>query len=131
MTDQSARIAQLEAALEWYADESNYETQCKQLPYDCCVDFFEPINRDNGAKARAALATPAPDAVQEAARVLLTDPAAVMALAEAYDREDSAQRGEPDPHGALFENEPYRAEWLDERKHCAAAALRAIAGDRT
>ena len=67
MTDQSARIAQLEAALEWYADESNYETQCKQLPYDCCVDFFEPINRDNGAKARAALATPALTAIERAA----------------------------------------------------------------
>ena len=121
MTDLLTENSRLRAALEEIAREMHYP-----------MGIGIPPQPTSAARlARAALATPAPDAVQEAARVLLTDPAAVMALAEAYDREDSAQRGEPDPHGALFENEPCRAEWLDERKHCAAAALRAIAGDRT
>lgn len=119
MTDHLTENARLRAALE------------KALNYIENTESELGITLDCGDTARAALATPATDAVQEAARVLLDDPAAVMALAEVYDREDSAQRGEPDPHGSLFENEPYRAEWLDERKHCAVAALRAIAGDRT
>ena len=65
---------------------------------------------------------------QDAARVLLSDPDAVAKLARAYDREDSAQRGEADPHdGRLFPTDP---EWEGERIACATAALRAIAEGR-
>lgn len=71
------------------------------------------------------LAASQPITVQDAALVLMADPDAVAKMARAYDREDSAQRGEADPHdGRLF---PTDAEWEGERIACATAALRAIA----
>lgn len=49
------RLARMEGALTFYADESTYETQYERLPCDCCTDIYEPINRDKGSIARAAL----------------------------------------------------------------------------
>lgn len=51
-----ARVAELEAALRFYADEETYETQYERLFCGCCTDIFEPINNDKGAIARATLA---------------------------------------------------------------------------
>ena len=82
---------------------------------------------DYEARIMAALDV-LPITVQDAARVLLSDPDAVAKLARAYDREDSAQRGEADPHdGRLFPTDP---EWEGERIACATAALRSIAEGR-
>ena len=80
MTDLHTENARLRAALEWYADSDNYETQYEKLPCECCTDIFEPINRDRGERARAVLATPAPDAVQEAARTRLLEKALKVAM---------------------------------------------------
>lgn len=59
------------------------------------------------------------------AAVVASD-AALEALARAYDCEDSAQRGEPDPW-TLDPIEPpeYEAEWWAERIVCARAGLEA------
>lgn len=54
-------VAGLEAALRFYADAQTYETQYERMPCECCTDIFEPINNDNGEKARAALSA-RPDA---------------------------------------------------------------------
>lgn len=51
----TAQVEGLTGALKFYADESAYETQYERLPCDCCTDIYEPINRDKGAVARAAL----------------------------------------------------------------------------
>ncbi len=76
-------------------------------------------------------AQPTPEhGLREAAGVILANPAAVMALARAYDAEDSAQRGEPDPHGPMFEDETFRDEWESERRACAERGLRAVAALR-
>ncbi|MGA0617547.1 dATP/dGTP pyrophosphohydrolase domain-containing protein [Paracoccus sp. KR1-242] len=66
--------------------------------------------------------------VADAAGILLTDRSAVLMLAQAYDREDSAQRGEPDPHGHEFQDEEHFKEWQSERIACSEAALIALGG---
>lgn len=48
-------IGELLGALEFYGDETAYDTQYDRLPCDCCTDIYEPINDDRGAKARAAI----------------------------------------------------------------------------
>ncbi|SFX49248.1 hypothetical protein SAMN04244548_01227 [Paracoccus pantotrophus] len=55
-------------------------------------------------------------------QVRATD-AACEALARAYDREDAAQRGEPDPWSIGIEEEP---EWVAGRIACARAGLAAL-----
>jgi len=49
-------VAGLVEALRFYADEDEYETNYETLPCDCCTDIYEPVMRDCGDKARAALA---------------------------------------------------------------------------
>jgi hypothetical protein len=49
-------VAGLVEALRFYADEDEYETNYETLPCDCCTDIYEPVMRDRGDKARAALA---------------------------------------------------------------------------
>lgn len=61
-----------------------------------------------------------------AARVLLANPDAALRLAQEYDREDAAMRGEPDPHDVDFDTVE-DAEWLRDRIACAEVALRALA----
>ena len=55
VAEKDARIAELEEALEWYSDETQYVNTCEQLPCECCTDIFKPIERDEGSIARAAL----------------------------------------------------------------------------
>jgi hypothetical protein len=49
------------------------------------------------------------------------------AMARAYDKEDAALRGEPDPwdNSPWEEDSPEEAEWREERKTCAGLALTA------
>lgn len=64
--------------------------------------------------------------VQEAAKVLLeAGDKVLLKLANGYDCEDSAQRGEPNPHeiDEIFDD----AEWVSERIACASEGLRALA----
>jgi len=71
-----------------------------------------------------------PDLTAAAARVLLGDENALRKLTFAYDREDAAQRGEPNPHTFIDLDAPdMGASWVNERIGCAVSALRAIAGD--
>ena len=53
--NRDALIKELVGALEFYGDETAYDTQYERLPCDCCTDIYEPINDDRGAKARAAI----------------------------------------------------------------------------
>ena len=46
-----------------------------------------------------------------------------LRFAEAYDREDAAQRGEADPHA---EKDESYAEWAAERVSCVRAGLAAV-----
>lgn len=71
-------------------------------------------------------AEPEPLAVQaraEALDALLADDEMCLRLAEGYDREDAAQRGEPTPHTM---GEDGYAEWAADRIACAKEGLRAI-----
>lgn len=43
-------------ALEFYADRDNYEPVYERMPCDCCTDIYEPVKRDEGDTARAAIA---------------------------------------------------------------------------
>lgn len=43
-------------ALEFYADRDNYEPVYERMPCDCCTEIYEPVKRDEGDIARAALA---------------------------------------------------------------------------
>lgn len=97
------------------------------------IDAIKDLCNDNERlavlsrrKAAEIANTRAPASVQEAAKVLLGDDEACLRLAEAYDREDGAQRGDPSPH-VLGRDEPDYAEWAQDRVGCAKAALRAIA----
>ena len=45
----------LRLALTFYADESAYETAYETLPCECCTNIYEPVMRDRGNAARAAL----------------------------------------------------------------------------
>ena len=68
-----------------------------------------------------------PDATAAAARVLLGDENALRKLTFAYDREDAAQRGEPNPHTFIDLDAPdMGASWVNERIGCAVSALRAL-----
>lgn len=56
----------------------------------------------------------------------MLDPTALRALAQAYDKEDAAQRGEPDPWnlddpGDIGDSE----NWIAERIACAEAGITA------
>ena len=53
-----------------------------------------------------------------AASALMDDRAALLAIARAYDAEDAAQRGEPNPH-----NHCQDPDWIEERIACARAGL--------
>ena len=67
------------------------------------------------------------DATAAAARVLLGDENALRKLTFAYDREDAAQRGEPNPHTFIDLDAPdMGASWVNERIGCAVSALRAL-----
>ena len=55
VAEKDARIAELEEALEWYSDETQYVNTCEQLLCGCCTDIFKPIERDEGSIARATL----------------------------------------------------------------------------
>lgn len=59
----------------------------------------------------------------EALDALLADDEMCLRLAEGYDREDAAQRGEPTPHTM---GEDGYAEWAADRIACAKEGLRAI-----
>lgn len=50
-----ARVKALTAALEFYADEDNYEYKYMSRGCDCCTDAFKPAEEDSGERARAAL----------------------------------------------------------------------------
>ena len=67
MTDHLTENARLREALAYYADQF-CEGFCNDLP-EAGTYHISMDDRCSGCKARAALATPAPDAVQEAARV--------------------------------------------------------------
>lgn len=68
-----------------------------------------------------------PDLTAAAARVLLGDENALRKLTFAYDREDAAQRGEPNPHTFIDLDAPdMGASWVNERIGCAVSALRAL-----
>lgn len=64
--------------------------------------------------------------VEAAARVLLDDHSALERIARAYDREDAALIGEPDPWLVDDKN----LDWEADRVSCARAALRALAWER-
>ncbi|MFC3568375.1 hypothetical protein [Paracoccus simplex] len=84
---------------------------------DAIIDQWAKERADDaGALARrivAGRASPQPGA----------DDAAFEALARAYDREDAAQRGEPDPWSIGTEDEPG---WVADRIACARAGLAAL-----
>lgn len=63
----------------------------------------------------------------EALANAMLDDAALEALSRAYDMEDSAQRGEPDPWFVAREADPDEDEWRYERLACAKAGLEALA----
>lgn len=118
---------------------SGVEAAAKELRAtvdDCCiaddqgriVDFmYDEFTSGSFAAIRAL--TP-PDATAAAARVLLGDENALRKLTFAYDREDAAQRGEPNPHTFIDLDAPdMGASWVKERISCAVSALLAIAGD--
>ena len=52
----SPEVQALVDALEFYADRDNYEPVYERMPCDCCTDIYEPVKRDEGDTARAALA---------------------------------------------------------------------------
>lgn len=58
---------------------------------------------------------------------LMLDANALEAMARAYDCEDSAQRGEPDPWFVASEADPDDDEWRTDRLACAMAGLVALA----
>jgi len=65
----------------------------------------------------------------QALQRLLDDDEACLRMAEAYDKEEAAQMGEPSPH--VFCDDEFYAEWAAERIACAKAAIRAVmAGER-
>lgn len=66
MTDHLTENARLRAALAYYADQF-CEGFCNDLP-EAGAYHISMDDRCSGCKARNALTTPAPDAVQEAAR---------------------------------------------------------------
>lgn len=68
-------------------------------------------------------AIPAAQVRAEALRDVLADDEMCLRLAEGYDREDAAQRGEPSPH--TMGDEGY-AEWAADRIACAKEGLRAL-----
>ena len=77
-------------------------------------------------KPDPALIAPLPAALQ----ALLADDEACLRMAEAYDREDAAQRGEADPHG--LDRAPRMgdyADWAADRIACAKEAIRAAIAD--
>jgi hypothetical protein len=55
------------------------------------------------------------------------DSALLEIAARAYDREDSAQRGEPDPWGLSSDDADMDRQWREERMACALCALEALA----
>ena len=55
MTDKDKRIKQLEKALEFYADEQNYEVFDTDKRLDPYMDHINPVDEDAGMIARAAL----------------------------------------------------------------------------
>lgn len=54
--DVAALVKALVDALEFYADRDNYEPVYERMPCDCCTEIYEPVKRDEGDTARAALA---------------------------------------------------------------------------
>lgn len=70
---------------------------------------------------RALAETAAAQMRAAALRDVLADDEMCLRLAEGYDREDAAQRGEPTPHSI---SEGY-AEWAADRIACAKEGLRA------
>ena len=54
--DVAALVEALVDALEFYADRDNYEPVYERMPCDCCTEIYEPVKRDEGDTARAALA---------------------------------------------------------------------------
>jgi len=63
--------------------------------------------------------------LREALASLMLDASALEVLARAYDGEDAAQMGEPNPWDAAEEAEDN--EWFEERLCCALTALEALA----
>ena len=135
MTDHLTENARLRAALEFYANPDAWN----QPPVRTREGLFSveyeneasKMQRDRGKIARAALATPAPDAVQEAARVLLA--ACPNPLFD---------RLKPIIMGEVTESIGYTDDVGNERsykrpvswtamKEIIGLALRAISGDRT
>jgi len=97
--------------------------------YDPGLDWLERHREEIDAEPLYTTPPAAQVTVAEAARVLLADPTAILTLCRSYDREDSAQRGEPDPHDKQFEDGDDFSNWLADRIGCAEAALRAVAGE--
>ena len=136
-TDLTAENARLRAALAFYSDEHNCGYDVGVTNYGLSCDVGEII-RDGGNIARAALATPAPDVVQEAAIDI-----------EAIENGDKRWHGE-DHRVVAVRWEPYKPDGQRQMKakgrwqeqvgsgdywrwqNCdRPTALRAIAGDRT
>jgi len=65
-----------------------------------------------------------PDYFTETLGNLMLDASALEAVARAFDREEAAQMGEPDPWDSAEENADN--EWLQERMCCALVALEAL-----
>lgn len=78
---------------------------------------------DHAARILSQIETlPVAQVRAEALDALLADDEMCLRLAEGYDREDAAQRGEPSPHS---DEEGY-AEWAADRIACAKEGMRAI-----
>jgi Lar family restriction alleviation protein len=97
-------------------DTDEYGVICEKC--HACAMFSE--NRYQAIGAWNTRTTPT---VQEAAKVLLGDPDALRDLVVAFDTEDSAQRGEPNPHSSAF---PVDEDWTQRRLDCGLAALQAL-----
>ena len=50
------RDAEARVMAEFYANELAYDYDYERMPCDCCTDIYKPIERDEGATARAWLA---------------------------------------------------------------------------
>ena len=92
--------------------------------YDTLEAAKSAAEADHAARILSQIdAVPAAQVRAEALDALLADDEMCLRLAEGYDREDAAQRGEPSPH--TMGDEGY-AEWAADRIACAKEGLRAL-----
>ena len=131
MTDHLTENARLRAALEFYANPDAWnQPPVRTLEGLFTVEYeneASKIQRDRGKIARAALATPAPDAVQDAARV----PTAREIVDAWLDENENFSTRRERMIGYCCRNHTSHNLMVDWLVAAADATLRAISGDRT